>query len=150
MKIIYTETAKQELEKFEHRQVEYLEEILKGKKYVFGDEVVEITASDVREAADQIRPIQTTRKRLSAVQLASTVYFFAGILMAVGGVFYPQIQDMFDKNPKQIIFIIAGISLSLISYFMTRIFKQRAERMEELEREYERYRKVAKPEYRQK
>ena len=42
MKIIYTESALVELDRFQNQRKEELESLLKTRKYVFGDDVLEI------------------------------------------------------------------------------------------------------------
>ena len=61
MKVIYTESAKQALEAFKERQAKELEENICSRKYVFGDNTVEITASDIKEASEFSRLLKNSK-----------------------------------------------------------------------------------------
>jgi hypothetical protein len=136
MKVIYTESAKQELEAFQQRQVSQLEQIIRERKYVFGDEVLEVTASDIREAAEYIRPISRGyRRRLMTVSLVTQVYMFFGIILTLGGVAYPYLRDLNKQSLTQFTLIIAGVTITLASFFMALFYKLRAQRLEEYERD---------------
>ncbi|HDR1022657.1 TPA: hypothetical protein QB352_001948, partial [Pasteurella multocida] len=48
MKVIYTETANIELDKFYKKQKKLLEKNIVEEKSIFGDEIIEVTSSDIK------------------------------------------------------------------------------------------------------
>jgi len=107
MKISYTEAAQQELKRFHERQQKLLENIVAERKYVFGDQTVEITASDIKEAGDSIRPMLRLRTRFRSIRLIGRTYLALGLLIASVGFLYPYITELIKENRTQ------GMTLSL-------------------------------------
>lgn len=137
MKIIYTESGLQALEAYKQRQVEELEQRIASRKYVFGDEVVEITAADVKQATEMRGPLPRALARRSNVQFLLTAYAVLGIFMSGVGLFYEQFRRLFYDNPVQLMLVIGGLALSVASYAMLQRFRDRdreIERIEQLER----------------
>ena len=52
------------------KQQEMLEKLIAERKYVFGDGTLEVTASDVKETADLIRPVPRLNKRARTSMLS--------------------------------------------------------------------------------
>lgn len=136
MKIIYTESALIELEEFQEQRKSELERYLKNRKYVFGDETIEITASDIREASKQFKIAELTKSKLPMTSMVLKLYMVFGIGLTIVGLFYPQIKQMIDENPNQLLLIASGLILSLLSFFGSYYFKARQDRNLELERKY--------------
>jgi H+/Cl- antiporter ClcA len=119
MKIIYTESGQKALEEYKLRQVQVLEERVTSLKYVFGDDVVEVTASDIKQASEtRSSPLIRVRERQSLTRSLLAVYVVLGILMGVFGLFYDQIFLLLRRNPTQLLLSVSGISVSLASYLM--------------------------------
>jgi hypothetical protein len=137
MKIIYTESGKQALEVFKLRQVQELEERIASRKYVFGDDVIEVTAADVKQASEIRNTLPHAFARRSASQMLLSIYTIMGVLMAIVGLFYEQFLGLFYRNPIQLALVIGGLGLSVASYAMLQRFRAREreiEQMEQLER----------------
>ena len=137
MKIIYTESGQQALEAYKQRQVEDLEQRIASRKYVFGDEVVEITAADVKQATEMRGPLPRALARRSNAQFILATYTILGIVMSGVGLFYEQFRRLFYDNPVQLMLVIGGLGLSVASFAMLQRFRDRdreIERLEQLER----------------
>lgn len=139
MKIIYTESALLELERFQKQKKEELESILKNKKYVFGDDVVEITASDIREVEKYFQVFDNSKSQMPFTYFIFKIYMGLGIIMLIIGLFYQYI-NMFNLDPIQRSLILVGASLSIISFFGNLYLRFRQNlRRDELERRYREY-----------
>lgn len=133
MKVIYTESAREELQVFHTQQREMLENIIKGKKYVFGDDTVEITASDIRDASRYIQAINIEKGRSTLMRnFFINFYLVMGILIALFGLFYPTIKKMLHESPAQVAFVASGTLLIVIAMFVRFLFKYRDERTKRL------------------
>jgi hypothetical protein len=137
MKIIYTESGKQALEVFKLRQVQELEERIASRKYVFGDDVIEVTASDVKQASEIRNTLPHAFARRSAAQGLLYIYIIIGVLSAIVGLLYEQFLGLFHSQPIQLALVIGGLGLSVASYAMLQRFRARErvlQQMEDLER----------------
>lgn len=139
MKIVYTESALDELKRFQEQRKEELEALLKNRKYVFGDEVLEITASDIRNAERHFKVSDISKSRLPLTNMLFKLYMIAGILMVFVGLFYPDLLQFIDRNPIQLALILTGVMLSLVSFFGSYYFRIREIRRAEIERRYMEY-----------
>lgn len=129
MEIKYTESAKDELEMFHRRQQKNLENIVKQEKYVFGDDIVEVTASDIRQAERQFVVLEErSLYRYPASSMLFKVYLILGILMTVFGLFYDKIIYIYGENPKQFMMIAMGVLITLFSFFGNYLLKLKIER----------------------
>jgi H+/Cl- antiporter ClcA len=134
MKIIYTESGQKALEEYKLRQVQVLEERVTSLKYVFGDDVVEVTASDIKQASEtRSSPLIRVRERQSLTRSLLAVYVVLGILMGVFGLFYDQIFLLLRRNPTQLLLSVSGISVSLASYLMLARLRSRDREIEKME-----------------
>lgn len=125
MKTIYTESALHELENFNHRINNDLENIIKDKKYVFGDDTLEITASDIREAENhfEIRKSNKSLKTLT-IRLLLKFYLFIGISMITFGIFYEELRAILI-DPTRAMYIISGCLLVFLYWFGLNYIKLR-------------------------
>lgn len=141
MKIIYTEAASRELESFKKRQIERLEEVIKERKFVFGDDELEVTASDIKEASESFRVSSRSDLRYRRTRLIMSLlraYAIMGIFVAVGGLIYPFIQQLYEGSRIQFAWIAMGTATTVISVFMLYWFREREARFSkfiELERD---------------
>lgn len=134
MKVIYTEAAEQEMMNFHQQQKEMLEKLVAEKKVVFGDDVLEITASDIKEASRNIRVLRPTSIRYSNVQLLTKVYVALGVLMMVGAIYYPRIAELFQENRTQGMLFLMGAVVTLIGLLANYFYVLRKRRYLEAER----------------
>ena len=125
MKTIYTESALHELENFNHRINNDLENIIKDKKYVFWDDTLEITASDIREAENhfEIRKSNKSLKTLT-IRLLLKFYLFIGISMITFGIFYEELRAILI-DPTRAMYIISGCLLVFLYWFGLNYIKLR-------------------------
>jgi hypothetical protein len=132
MKIIYTESGLLALEAFKDRQVKELEARISSNKYVFGDEVVEITASDIKQASEpQVASIRYSYNRNSQKTIFQ-LYIVMGVLIAIGGLFYQDLLSLFYHSPIQLTLFLSGLALSITSYAMLYRIKNREREIEHL------------------
>ncbi|SBS68813.1 hypothetical protein [Vibrio atlanticus] len=130
MKVIYTESGSQALENYQLLRKRELEEFLRKRKYVFGDDFVEITATDIKNAEKEITYVKPNRR--TSLPMTATllkVYMFVGLIMVVVGVFYEQIMELiYGGATQQMLFIFGGIALSLVSGLAHYYIQKRDER----------------------
>jgi hypothetical protein len=137
MEIKYTESGEKELKAFLDHQKSSLETQIKNDKYVFGDDVIEIVARDIKEAGEQIKlSPRNRRSKYASMSMLLKLYFVAGIMLALFGIFREQIMYILDTNRMSLIYIVAGGGLSLFSWLMGYYIKQRDERMKHFEDEH--------------
>ena len=110
--IIYTEAAKKRLDELKDRYVAELEEIIKKRKYIPGEKIVEITASDVEQASKYIRFIMP--KRYESMKFLFGLYSIAGLFMTIFGLFYPELLDILRHSPERIILASGGLAVSIV------------------------------------
>lgn len=137
MKIDYTDSGRLALEVFKGNQAKELEEYICSKKYVFGDDAVEITAADVKEAAAFRSLGASLRRRRSSVEIVARFYMVIGILVAAVGLFYDRLVGMFRDNPTQLMLVVCGVAVSLASSVMiswSRMRQREAEKTEMIEK----------------
>lgn len=130
MKAIYTEAAKTELENFFSNQKTLLEQLISERKSVLGDEVLEITASDVKSVGWEIQ-IRRPLRRMRYTELLSSIYMIAGGSTMVGSFYYQKIIDFYTANQTQAAVFIVGAGLTLIGLFTNIIVKNQRRRIGE-------------------
>jgi hypothetical protein len=133
MKIIYTPAAREEMNAFTTAAVNDLQEAIRAKKEVLGDEVLEITASDVKEAAHGYGAKDRTARKLTVVQLGSNLYIIFGLAVAFYGVFYKEITIALRENSFQVGLVGSGVCFAILGVVMRTYFLSRLR-----EREFER------------
>jgi len=133
MKIVYTDTAREELARFEENNKNKLEQIIQKDKYVFGDETIEITASDIRQAEKRFNIDDRHYYKYPMSNILLKIYFIAGVLLTVFGMFYEKVMYIIKDNPQQLMFIVAGISLMLVSLLGSYFLKYRMEQRKRYE-----------------
>lgn len=133
MRATYTDAAKQELERFLGHQKDTIESMILEKKAIFGDDFIEITASDIKEAGDRIRPIYMyPSKYRNASQLIITkLYVAAGILMMIGAFFYDDIHQLLTGNKTQSLLFLMGAFMVILGGVFNYWLKLRRQRLEE-------------------
>jgi hypothetical protein len=131
MKVIYTDAAQRELVEFQQRQKALLEELVSDRKLVYGDDVLEVTASDIKEAAHRIQPIRPTARHYQSSELLTRAYIIMGIAMMIGAFFYPQIQEILEKNKTQAFIFVTGASITALGWLFGYWLKLRQRRFAE-------------------
>jgi len=132
-KIIYTDSAKERFEKFQFQVTKEVENYFQERKFVPGDEFIEITASDIDEVAQRFRisrPIRTNPVKT----LIPVVYTIMGVVLTLVGLFYDQFKVIISGDPKRLVFVISGVIMIFFSWTYVYILKSR-ERREQFERQ---------------
>jgi hypothetical protein len=125
MKFIYTEPALQELQMFQKRQQKILEELIAERKFVYGDDNIEVTASDIKEASIYIRAYRPRVSKYSKLRLISQIYILLGILITSGAFFYPKFQTIFRENSVQAFALITGVFITFLGIIAAYIYRLR-------------------------
>jgi len=136
LNIKYTDTALEQLEKFKKEQVTNLEEYLVKDKYVLGDDLVEITASDIKEALDNMK-VSYSRKRESssflfkseAIKTASIVYTTLGMIITIGAFYYEKFIDLLIEKPTTAKLALVGIIMTMLGLLMNFTIRRKEREM---------------------
>lgn len=130
MKAIYTDAAKRELEAFQSRQQQMMESVVADRKLVPGDEILEITASDIKAAA---RRIQVSRRgALTAqakVELLMRAYIVIGVVIMVGSLFKSQLIALYASDRYLAWIFIMGAAMAAIGWVFNSWFQARRKRI---------------------
>lgn len=132
MKITYTASAEEQLRAFAEQQRRYLEKLIVDRKAVPGDDVVEVTASDIKEAGALIRPFKRNGLFTSFGRSLSAVYFICGITMAAVGLYYDKLKLLLQESPQQASIFVAGLALALVGSVSYVYFRSKDRRYREL------------------
>ena len=117
MKTIYTKQAEDELETFVLIQKAKLEENIIKDKSVFGDDLVEITAADIKRYGKKLNITSTKNSKLLRVNLVAYAYVVIGFLLSLTGLFYNQIKTIFQNSTEQALMFTMGISMAFVGLF---------------------------------
>lgn len=142
MKILYTDSALSELEKFTMHRKEDLESLIKRQKYVFGDETIEITASDIRDAEKSFARSHKVERTLPLTKLLLRMYAILGVASILAAIFYQDLMEIIYGNPLQRVLLLGGFVLTLFSVVGGYLLRLRQSRRDELERRYQKFEKV--------
>ena len=93
--------------------------IIKRKSYPGIDEV-EITSNDILEESKNWVYIVNNRNKRRTLILKSFAYMYIclGLVLSFLSLFYDDIKYIFERNPEQVAFILAGLLLSLLGLFL--------------------------------
>lgn len=114
MKVIYTNSAEEELEKFQKEQQEQLEKIISDKKLVYGDDILEITATDIKEAKNNLKISTVYTRRNNRIYLISRLYVTFGLSITLTGFLYPLLKEMLLVHREQAVMLMMGIIMTVI------------------------------------
>lgn len=134
--IIYTDSASKKLENvLDKIKKDITEDIINSKNYP-GEELIEITASDIEDTYERvfIRNKKTrydSRSRM--IRLILPVYFVMGILITFYGLFRKDIQELISGDKVELTYVLVGFIVSLTTGAMFYLLKQREN---ERKREY--------------
>lgn len=123
--VVYTPEAEKRLERAKSEFVEQLEGAVKSRKYYPGDEVLEITASDI-EVVSKYFVFRKPNKMAAKLNIL-IVYMVFGFSLAVTGLFYEEFVDLLRSNPIRLVFVFAGFSTLIMSMLMYVKYKQEAQ-----------------------
>jgi hypothetical protein len=137
--IIYTDSASKKLDSILNNFKQRLTDDIQESKNYPGEELIEITASDIEEIYERVT-IRSRRSKngtkSSMIRLILPIYFIAGIALVLYGFFSEQIQQLINNDRNSIIYILTGFIISLTTGTMYYLIKQReSERKRDLYRE---------------
>lgn len=108
-----TDNAEKQLDLFREEQVRKLLDIIVSNKSYPGIEEVEITGNDITQYGKQVFFVK--RKKSTYLQMVAWIYLFIGIIAIIYGFFYKQLKDMLSNAPEQLLTIILGTIMIIIS-----------------------------------
>lgn len=120
MEIIYTDSAKRQLELFKERQVERIEKLIVNDKKYPGVESIEISGADIQKYAKYftIDKQYYNKKKKYSLFFVTYIYLIIGLGFIIWGLYNDKIIEMIASKPNDITFVIAGCLTSLFSVFM--------------------------------
>jgi len=124
-KITYTESGKNSLDKYLDEQKLLLEKFISDEKYVFGDDEIEITASDIKMYIDNSKYSKRRTERRKSLLFIINTYIIFGIIITIGGLIYPVILEMLEDRPFQFIITIMGVFMSIFAIIYKIYLKNR-------------------------
>jgi hypothetical protein len=130
----YTNAAYEQLQKFKQQQVDILEDKIISSKSYPGAEFIEVTGADIQEFSKDFivkKSISKSNLRYLIVYL----YFVIGIGLLTFGIFYNELIEIFYNQPKQAIYIITGLTMSLVSVILMFYIKYREKRIDEIRKD---------------
>ena len=122
-KIVLTDSAVKRLEKLHERLNVQIENYLIDRKFVPGDDFVEVTGSDIDDVENRLKIIRPTS--LNTRRTILYMYMILGIVIFLIGVFYNEIKDILTGDRDRLILLTVGFFLSLASFFFSTYFKQK-------------------------
>ena len=123
IKIRYTNEAESHLELLTYVYKKKLEELIKEKKYVPGDKLIEITGSDIEAAAEYITIISPRKTHFR--ELIIELYLAFGIIFILIGLFYNFFANIARENPLQLMLILLGALMIFSALALSRSTKNR-------------------------
>jgi hypothetical protein len=136
--IVYTDSARQKLVELHEDLDLQITQYLREAKYSFGDEFIEVTASDIEEVRWRIRIIKPNKQAYNRVLLVN-LSIMIGITILLIGLFYPYFEDFINNSsPAQLQFTLFGLLLTvfgLLYLFLMRV--KRNKEKELLKRSFE-------------
>ena len=121
--IKYTAPAREAIERAQEKYKDELESIIRERKYVPGEDFIEVTASDVERATRQVTVLSDRTRDHRELILRS--YMILGVLTIGLGLFYEDIVFMLRNNPTQFMLIVAGITMVAVGFFSRWHFRRR-------------------------
>lgn len=141
MKVEYTASGKEELLEFQSRQQKLLEELIAEKKYVIGDETLEVTATDIKETQHRLRPVSRyAERRALTTRLILPVYVLGGVGMMIYAFFHKDIQRVIYEQEVLWSVGLAGLLTTIAGIFFSWYLNERNRRIRMISREEQRIR----------
>ncbi|WP_444666778.1 hypothetical protein [Flavobacterium columnare] len=129
-KVIFTDSAKVRLEKL-HTDIDLqIENYLRDRKNVPGDDFIEVTASDIDDLSYRIRIIRPNKS--SSRQLILLLYGAMGLLSTLIGLFYSEIKTILFEDKERLIFFVVGLTFSSVSFFLYYLTQTRERKEKEI------------------
>jgi hypothetical protein len=115
----YTEAGQRRLDQLKSELQQRVESALRDRKFVPGDEVIEVTASDLEELARLMSVTFDARASQNDLIRRSvlTTYSFLGAAMVGVGIFYEDFRVM-TREPLRLSLLAMGLTLSFFGVWM--------------------------------
>lgn len=111
-----TENAQKQLESFKEELVRKLiDQIIKDKTYP-GIEYIEITGNDIAQIEKQF--VFVSKNKSSILILIAQIYLLFGVIVILCGFLYNEIKYIANNNPIQLIAIVFGLIMVVLSIFI--------------------------------
>lgn len=136
MKATYTSAAKLELEAFQKRQRDLLEKIVIERKRVYGDEELEITASDIKSASENFHVNKPRVKRNFLNEIVMRAYIVIGIAMMLSAIFHAQLIELYYSNKPQAVLFFTGAGMALTGWIFNQWISARRAQEAEIIKEH--------------
>jgi cytochrome c biogenesis protein CcdA len=114
-KIIYTESGLKAMDTYLASKKAKIEEDIVEKKYVMGDEEIEIAANDINDYEENVYYRDKVNKKYKVLKMLLQVYLLIGLLFIIIGISYSALIKMINENPLQFMLILIGLILIFIS-----------------------------------
>jgi len=115
--IIYTDTAQKKLDKILIEFKNKIEEDIRLSKNYPGEELIEITASDVEETSERFYLEEKNSKIAAKNRLLKRIlpiYVILGVFLMLFGLFYSEVNDLLLNEPNRLIYVLIGFILVLV------------------------------------
>ncbi|WP_430413185.1 hypothetical protein [Kordia sp.] len=139
--IKYTDSASKKLNSVLEKVKEQIADDIVNSKNYPGEELIEITASDIEETYRRlsIRNNKSTFYRKSKmIRMIIPVYFILGIMLTLFGIFRKDIMELIKNDKEGLMYSLTGFVISLTSAAIFYLYKNKEN---ERRREYEKERR---------
>ena len=123
MRINYTDVAKDRLQKLNEGISEKLQDMLIDRKSIPGEQIIEITGSDVEELARSLRIVTRSERDTTYRSFLLRLILVIGILIALFGLFYENIVLLLLDDPLRAALVFGGAIISFVAA-MAQLFVQ--------------------------
>ncbi|HVW13510.1 MAG TPA: hypothetical protein VHB54_06815 [Mucilaginibacter sp.] len=129
-KIIFTESAKERLEKLHQDINVQIEDYLRDRKNVPGDDFIEVTASDIDYLSYRIKIIRPANTYMRSLVLYGYAIF--GVVLTIIGLYYDTLKKIFIEDQTRLYLIVIGFSTVIMTLLLFYMFKLKEKREKEI------------------
>lgn len=129
-KIVYTKSAQERLNRLNKDIEQRVTDYIKMRKFVPGDDFIEITASDIEDVWKRITIIPPQKSQFR--QLILFIYAVMGIVLTLFGLFYSNFTTLIQDEPNRLMVITIGLTLSMFSVLFSFYLNAKQKKEKEL------------------
>ena len=133
--VIYTKSAKISLNNLFDNLKNKIEDELQKKKYIFGDDSVEITSNDIKEIQERL-VFSNKRNKKKILKVMGLSYLVIGLVTLIIGIGYPFWLTIIRNNPFQLTLLLSGFVLTIFSLLILVFYRMREEKESSVERNF--------------
>lgn len=115
IRVEYTQAAKDTINKVADNYRNKLVSIALNKKRLPGEAIIEITASDIENAARYL--IFIMPNKYDKLKLLFSTYAIVGLVITIVSMFYKELHSIFINDPIQGMLLFTGSIILLLGYF---------------------------------